>query len=132
MSRRSGPSRTGDKLRPVRLRMSAAMSARMNERAKNAGLTGGAYVRALIGRDLSLDDPADLQPVIRYGGTPDGNAMHALRMQLHQTGGLLTQVAKVARKEGEAARHGDAEAALADVQAAIDIIKGWQAERNAR
>lgn len=132
MPRRNGPSRAGTRMARPRFRMSRNMVAAISVAAKLAGLTAPAWLRQVVAERLSMDDPGDLQPVTRYGGTPDGSAMHALRMQLHQTGGLLTQVAKVARKEGEAARHDDAEAALADVQAAIGIIKGWQAERNAR
>ena len=127
---RSGPSRAGARLRPVRLRMSAAMAARMGERARAAGLTGGAYVRALIGRDLSLDDPADLQPVRRYGGgNPDAAAMTALRLQLRQTGGLITQGAKEARLAG-IPTHRDLELALADIKHAIAVITSWQDDRS--
>ena len=125
--RRSGPSRAGERLRPVRLRMSAAMAARMDERARAAGLTGGAYVRALIGRDLSMDDPADLQPVRRYsGGSPDAQAMSALRMQLHMLGGLLVQTAKVSRLDGDVALRADAEQTLAQVRTAIATVSAWQ------
>ena len=117
----------GERLRPVRLRMSAAMAARMDERARAAGLTGGAYVRALIGRDLSMDDPADLQSVRRYGGgSPDAQALSALRMQLHMLGGLLVQTAKVSRLDGDAALHADAEQTLAQVRAAIATVSAWQ------
>lgn len=126
-ARRSGPSRTGDKLRPVRLRMSPAMAERMGARAKATGLTDGAYVRALVGRDIDLSDPADLQPVRRYGGgSPDAQALTALRLQLHMLGGLLVQTAKVSRKEGDAALHADAEQTLADVRAAIQTVAAWQ------
>lgn len=127
LSKRAGPSRTGDRLRPVRLRMSAAMAARMAERAKAIGLTDGAYVRALVGRDLDMAEPADLQPVRRYGGGgPDAQALTALRLQLHMLGGLLVQAAKVSRKEGDAVLHSDAEQTLADVRAAIQTVAAWQ------
>lgn len=127
LPRRSGPSRTGGRLRPIRLRISAAMAARMDERAKAAGITGGAYVRALIGRDLSMDDPADLQPVRRYGGgSPDAQALLALRMQLHMLGGLLVQTAKVSRLDGDAALHANAEQTLAQVREAIATVSAWQ------
>ena len=126
-SRRAGPSRTGERLRPVRLRMSAAMAARMAERAKTTGLTDSAYVRAVVGRDLSMDDPADLQPVRRYGGgSPDAQALSALRMQLHMLGGLLVQTAKVSRLGGDMALHADAEQTLARVREAIATVSAWQ------
>lgn len=115
-----------------RFRMSRSMVEAISKAAVSAGLTAPAWLRQVVADHLNMHDPADRQPVGQYGGDGhDAAAMHALRMQLHKTGGLLTQVAKVARKEGEAARHDDAEAALADVQAAIRVIAGWQAERNA-
>ena len=76
---------------------------------------------------VNLTDPADLQPVRRYGGNnPDAQALTALRMQLHQLGGLLVQAAKVSRQGGDAALHGDAERTLVDVRAAIQTVAAWQ------
>ena len=125
--RRNGPSRAGDRLRPVRLRMSATMAQRMGEKAKAAGLTDGAYIRALVGRELDINDLADLQPVRRYGGgSPDTQALSALRMQLHVLGGLLVQTAKVSRLAGDAMTHANAERTLADVRAAIQTVASWQ------
>lgn len=127
--RRSGPSRAGTRMARPRFRMSRSMVKAISEAAASVGMTAPAWLRGVVADRLNMTDLADLQPVARYDGTPDGNAMQALRMQLHQTGGLLTQVAKVARKEGEAARHADAESALADVKAAIKVLAGWQSER---
>lgn len=129
---RNGPSRAGEPMRRPRFRMSRSMVEAISKAAAKAGLTTPAWLRDVVADRLDMPDSADRQPVARYGGDgPDATAMHALRMQLHETGGLLTQVAKVARKEGESARHADAEAALADVRAAIRVIAGWHAERNA-
>lgn len=126
--RRQGPSRTGNRMRPIRLRMSPAMVEAMASHARSTGMTDGAYMRALVGRDLDLVDPADLQPVRRYGGgSPDAQALTALRLQLHQLGGLLVQTAKVSRKEGDVPLHADAEQTLADVRDAIATVATWQA-----
>lgn len=130
--RRPGPSRTGAPLAPIRLRVSRDMADRIAQEAQAAGLTGGAWVRGVLADRLAMDDPADRQPVRAYGGGgPDAAALTALRMQLHETGGLLTQVAKVARRDGHAARHADAEATLAAIREAIAIIAEWQKERRA-
>lgn len=130
--RRQGPSRVGERLAPLRLRVSRNMAVNIDAAALSAGQTGAAWVRAVVADRLGMEDAADRQPVRRYGGGgPDAAALTALRLQLHETGGLLTQVAKVARLAGEAARHADAEAALADVKEAISIVSVWQAERAA-
>lgn len=103
------------------------MAAGIDAAAATAGLTGASWVRGVLADRLRMDGAADRQPVRRYGGGgPDAAAMTALRLQLHETGGLLVQVAKVARLEGEAARHADAEAALADVREAVSIVAAWQ------
>lgn len=130
--RRHGPSRAGEPLGPLRLRVTRGMAAGIDAAALAAGLTGAAWVRAVLADRLALDDLADRQPVRCYGGGGlDAAALTALRLQLHETGGLLVQVAKVARQEGQAARHADAEAALADVREAVSIVAAWQAERAA-
>ncbi len=130
--RRHGPSRTGEPLAPMRLRVTPTMAAGIDAAALAAGQTGAAWVRGVLADRLALDGQADRQPVRRYGGGgPDAASLTALRLQLHETGGLLTQVAKVARQEGQAARHAVAEAALADVREAVSIVAAWQAERMA-
>lgn len=130
--RRQGPSRVGEPLAPLRLRVTRRMAEGIDAAAAAAGQTGAAWVRAALADRLGLEGQADRQPVRRYGGGgPDAAAMTALRLQLHETGGLLVQVAKVARIEGHAARHADAEAALADVREAVSIVAAWQAERSA-
>ena len=131
-ARRQGPSRAGEPLAPLRLRVSRTMASGIDAAAANAGLTGAAWVRAVLADRLGIDDLADRQPVRAYGGAgPDAAALTALRLQLHQTGGLLTQVAKVARQEGQVTLHADAEAAIADIKEAAAIVAAWQAERMA-
>lgn len=113
-----------------RFRMSRDMVEAVDRAAASAGLTAPAWMRATVADRLDMPDPADRQPVQRYGGgSPDVQALTALRMQLHETGGLLVQVAKVARQEGATQRHADAEAALADVRAAVGVVTTWQAEK---
>ena len=129
-TRRQGPSRAGEPLAPIRLRVSQAMAGRIDDEAARARLTGGAWVRGVLADRLAMDTAADRQPVARYGGgDPDAAALTALRMQLHELGGLLVQVAKVARLDGEAARHADAELTLAEVREAVGIVAQWQQER---
>lgn len=129
--RRSGPSRIGPPLAaPVPIRLSPDMRTAADEAARVRGLSLGAWVRGVLAERLAMTDPEHVQPVRAYGGGgPDVAALTALRMQLHELGGLLTQVAKVARREGEAARHADAEATLSEVRAAIAIVAAWQDER---
>ena len=55
-------------------------------------------------------------------------ALTALRLQLRQTGGLITQGAKEARLAG-IPTHPDLEAALADIKHAIAVIQEWQDAR---
>jgi hypothetical protein len=101
-----------------------------SEMAKTQGLTLGAWVRGILATHLDLTDPEHTQPVRRYcGGGPDAAALHALRMQLHELGGLLVQVSKSARLDGSASRHADAEETLAQVREAISTIAAWQDER---
>ena len=127
---RHGPSRVGVPMQPVRLRLSPTMVRRVAEAARENGWTDSTWMRCAIAHRLASRGEDQLQVVRRYGGGgPDAAAMTALRLQLHQLGGLLTQVAKVARTDGEAARHADAEATLADVRAAIATVAAWQAER---
>ena len=128
--RRHGPSRVGLPMQPVRLRLPPGMVRRVTEAAREEGWTDSTWMRCAIAHRLASRGEDQLQVVRRYGGGgPDAAAMTALRLQLHQLGGLLTQVAKVARTDGEAARHADAEATLADVRAAIATVAAWQAER---
>lgn len=105
----------------------------INAAAASAGLTAPAWLRGLIAERLDMSDLADRQPVARYGGNgPDTAAISALRMQLHELGGLLVQVAKVARKEGMAERHADTEQTLAQVREAIGSVAAWQAGKVTR
>lgn len=131
--RRPGPSPIGSPLGyPVPLRMSPDMRDAADTAAKAQGLTLGAWVRSVLSEKLDLTDPEHVQPVRRYGGGgPEAAALHALRMQLHELGGLLVQVSKTSRLEGLAARHADAEETLAQVREAIGIISTWQDERTA-
>lgn len=95
--------------------------------AASAGLTAPAWMRATVADRLDMSDPADRQPVRRYGGGgPDVHALAALRMQLHMLGGLLVQTAKVSRLAGDPTLHADAEQTLADVRAAIAAVSAWQ------
>lgn len=115
---------------PIPIRLSIRTHDSVTDAAIRADLTISSYVRSIIGQHLHLTDPEDLQPVRRYGGgAPDLAALTALRMQLHQLGGLLTQVAKVSRTEGNASLHADAEGTLAEIREAIAIIAVWQEER---
>ena len=117
-------------MQPIRLRVSPTMADAIKAQSMKTELSESAWMRAVIGQHLNLTDPDDLQPVRRYGGGgPDAAALTALRMQLHQLGGLLTQVAKVARLDGNSARHADAEGTLADVREAIRVIAAWQEAR---
>lgn len=126
IKRRSGPSRAGEPMTRPRFRMSRDMVEAIDQAAAATQLTAPAWLRQVVADRLAMSDPADLQPVQRYGGSPDSNALHALRMQLHETGGLLTQVAKVARREGSPELRADAEAALAELRVAVSIIAEWQ------
>jgi len=131
--RRNGPSRAGTHMARPRFRMSSDMVKAVGKAAASEGLTAPAWLRGVVADRLDMPDPADRQPVARYGGDgPDAAAMTALRMQLHELGGLLAQVAKVARKEGMAERHADTEQTLAHVRGAIGIVAGWQATRAAK
>lgn len=113
----------------TRWRISNALAERVNAAALTAGLTGAAWVRALLADRLALDGLADRQPVRTYGGGgPDAVALTALRLQLRQTGGLITQGAKEARLAG-IPTHPDLEAALADIKHAIAVIQEWQDAR---
>ena len=110
-----------------RFRMSTDMVESVNKAAASAGLTAPAWLRGVVADRLDMTDPADLQPVRRYGGgSPDAQALTALRMQLHGLGGLLVQTAKVSRLDGDAALHADAERTLAHVRAAIQTVAAWQ------
>ena len=125
-SRRQGPSRVGEPLAPMRLRVSRTMAATIDASALNAGLTGAAWVRGVLADRLGMEDAADRQPVRAYGGGgPDVAALTALRLQLRQTGGLITQGAKEARLAG-IPTHPDLEDALAQVRQALTVIMGWQ------
>ena len=121
-TRRHCPSRAGQPLVPLRLRVSPTMATGIDAAASAAGLTGAAWVRAVLADRLPLDDLAHRQPVRAYGGGgPDAAALTALRLQLRQTGGLITQGAKEARLAG-IATHPDLELALADIKHAIAVI----------
>ena len=126
--RRAGPSRVGVPMLPgLPVRMPPALHAAVSEAARIEGVTSAAWVRSVLADRLSLDDVDDRQPVQAYGGAgPDLAALTALRMQLHELGGLLVQVAKVSRQEGQVARHAEAEATLADVREAIGMVAMWQ------
>lgn len=125
-SRRGGPSQTGEPLYPLRLRVTRGMAAGIDAAAMAVGLTGAAWVRGVVADRLDMDDPADRQPVRRYsGGGPDAAALTALRLQLRQTGGLITQGAKESRLAG-IPTHPDLEMALADIKHALAVITEWQ------
>lgn len=127
---RHGPSRAGTPMMRPRFRMSAAMVDAIGAAAARKGLTAPAWLRAIVANHLGMPEQADRQPVRAYGGDgPDAAALTALRMQLHELGGLLVQLAKVARLDGEAARHADAEHTLAEVREAIGTVARWQRER---
>lgn len=114
-------------MQPIRLRVSPTMADAIKAQSVKTGLSESAWMRAVIGKHLNLSEPADLQPVRRYGGGgPDAAALTALRMQLHQLGGLLTQNAKAARLAGHATEHAATEEVLADVREAIATIAAWQ------
>ena len=124
---RNGPSRAGAQMVRPHYRMSAAMADGIDAAAASEGLTAPAWLRAVVADRLGMDSPADLQPVRRYGGgSPDAQAMSALRMQLHMLGGLLVQAAKVSRLDGDAELHADAERTLARVREAIATVSAWQ------
>lgn len=109
------------------------MADAIKAQSMKTGLSESAWMRAVLGQHLFLTDPDDLQPVQRYGGGgPDAAALTALRMQLHQLGGLLTQNAKAARLAGHATEHATTEEVLADVREAIGTIATWQRHRGAR
>lgn len=131
--RRAGPSRAGAPLGPpVPVRMSRPMRDAAAAAARSRDLTLGAWVRSVLAERLDMTGPEHTQPVETYGGGgPDAAALHALRMQLHELGGLLVQVAKVARHDGQAARHADAERTLSEVREAIGTVARWQKERRA-
>ena len=117
----------------TRFRMTATMLQTIDAAARVADLTSPAWVRQVIADRLGMTDPTDLHPIQRYGGTgPDAAALMALRLQLNQLGGLLTQLAKVSRKNGDTALHADAEGTLAEVRDSIGIISKWQEERRQR
>ena len=131
LSRRHGPSRAGTPMVRPHYRMSSDMVGAIDAAAAEAGLTAPAWLRAVVADRLGMDSPADRQPVRAYGGgSPDAAALTALRLQLRQTGGLITQGAKEARLAG-IPTHPDLEAALADIQHVIGIIAAWQADRQA-
>ena len=117
-------------MRPIRLRVSPTMADAIKTESIKTGLSESAWMRSAIAQYLDMTDPADLQPVRAYGSVgPDAAAMNALRMQLHELGGLLTQVAKVSRLIGDSSLHANAEATLADVREAIATVAGWQEEK---
>ena len=62
---RNGPSRTGEPLTPLRLRVSRRMAGLIDQAATAAGTTGATWVRGAWSDCLSLDDPAERQPVRR-------------------------------------------------------------------
>ena len=127
---RRGPSQKGVPMKPVRLRLTPDMIQRVADAAREKGWTDSTWMRCAIAHRLATTDEDQVQVVLRYGGGgPDAAALMALRMQLHELGGLLVQVAKVARVDGHIARHADAEATLADVRATIATVAAWQAER---
>ena len=131
LPRRHGPSRAGEPLAPLRLRVTPTMAGGIDAAAMAAGVTGASWVRGVLADRLGMDALDDRQPVRRYGGgSPDAMALTALRLQLRQTGGLITQGAKEARLAG-IPTHPDLEDALAQVREAIGIITAWQAERSA-
>ncbi len=116
-------------MEPLRLRVSPAMQDGIGRAAGAVGLSGAAWVRACLADRLSLENPADRQPVRAYGGGgADAAALTALRLQLRQACGLLTQGAKAARLAG-IPTHPDLEAALADMHAATATVAAWQRER---
>jgi hypothetical protein len=127
---RSGPSRVGAVMDvPLRLRVTRDTADAIVAAAAAAGETDASWVRGAIARVLDRG-AADRQRVARYGGGgPDAAAMTALRMQLHELGGLLTQGAKQARVAGLVHIHADAEATLAAIREAITTVASWQRER---
>ena len=125
-ARRQGPSQAGERMERQRFRMSDAMAYAISTAAKDAGLTAPAWLRGLVADRLGMSSPADRQPVQAYGGGgPDAAALTALRLQLRQTGGLITQGAKEARLAG-IPTHPDLEDALAQVRQALTLLMGWQ------
>lgn len=127
MGSRQGPSRTGNPLAPFRFRVSSDMAERIKAESRHDGLTESAWVRCVLADRLAMDDPADRQPVRRYGGlSADARELMALRMQLHQLGGLLVQTAKASRLAGQTEQHADLEATLVEIRNAIAVIHGLQ------
>lgn len=127
--RRHGPSRAGSPMVRPHYRMSIDMAEAIDAAAAREGLTAPAWLRAVVGDRLGMEDAADRQPVRAYGGGgPDAAALTALRLQLRQTGGLITQGAKEARLAG-IPTHPDLEDALAQVREAIAVITAWQRMR---
>ena len=124
--KRHGPSRVGVPMKPVRLRLSPTMVERVTEAARKKGWSDSTYMRCAIAHWLATTADDQVQVVRRYGGGgPDIAALTALRLQLRQTGGLITQGAKEARLAG-IPTHPDLEDALAQVRQAITVITGWQ------
>lgn len=124
--RRNGPSRVGMPLLPLRLRVTRMMAEKIDIAAAAAGLTGAAWLRAIVADRLTMNSQADRQPVARYNvNSPDLAALTALRLQLRQTGGLITHGAKAARLAG-IPTHPNLETALADIKHAITVISEWK------
>ena len=131
--KRQGPSGTGVPMTPVRFRLTPGMLEQVKAAAKAKGWTDSTWMRCAIAHRLSMTDEDHMQIVRRYGGNgPDAAAMTALRLQFHQLGGLLTQVAKVSRKDGDSACHANAERTLAEVREAIATVAGWQASEGGK
>lgn len=128
--RRSGPSRIGEAMEvPLRLRVTRATADAIAVAAAVAGETDASWLRGVIARALELGDE-NRQRVFRYGGAgPDRAALTALRMQLHELGGLLIQGARQARIAGLVHVHADTEATLAAVREAVATVATWQRER---
>ena len=124
---RNGPCRIGIRMERPRFRMSGDMIRAINAAALSSGLTAPAWLRQVVADRLAMSDPADIQPVQSYGGAgPHAAALTALRMQLHELGGLLIQLAKVSRLDGKAEHHADAEHTLAEIRQAIAQVAVWQ------
>lgn len=125
--RRDGPSRIGAPMSvPLRVRVTRRMVEAITEAAAAAGESDGSWIRGLLARELKLD-AEDRQPVRRYGGLPeDAATLQALRMQLHELGGLLVQGARSTREAGRIDAHADFEETLAEIRAAVAVVKTWQ------
>jgi hypothetical protein len=126
-SRRSGPSRVGSPLAvPLRVRVSRETATAIAAAAAAVEESDGSWIRGILAQELKLD-AADRQPVRRYGGLPeDAAALQALRLKLHELGGLLVQGASSTREAGRIDAHGDFEKTLAEIRAAIAVVKTWQ------